>query len=315
MRKNLNTEHIEGRVYEHELAIKAVSNTASKNFGKEFIAGTLDIATDEEGLNVVQVHFTFVTETTSKGNKNSTYTALKKIIDEGKCWLTDGKDAATKVKIDTALALNDFFTQDDTHISVKQNEGGFVTIINELCAENERNTFMTDILITDVKHIDANPEKNIAADYVSVRGAVFNFKNDILPVEFVVKNPAGMKYFEDLDAAPSNPIYTKVWGRIVSESIEVQRTEESAFGEASVSTSKRNVKEWVVTGTAKVPYDFGDEQVMTVDEVTKAMQDREVMLAERKKQSQEYRASKAASASSGAVPPTATVANTGGFNF
>ena len=55
MRKNLNAEHIEGRVYEHELAIKAVSNTASKNFGKEFIAGTLDIATDEEGLNVLHL--------------------------------------------------------------------------------------------------------------------------------------------------------------------------------------------------------------------------------------------------------------------
>ena len=174
---------------------------------------------------------------------------------------------------------------------------------------------MTDILITNVNHIDANPEKNITADYVSVRGAVFNFKNDILPVEFVVKNPAGMKYFEDLDAAPSNPIYTKVWGRIVSKSIKVPRIEESAFGEASVSISKSNVKEWVITGTAKVPYDFGDEQVMTVDEVTKAMQDREVMLAERKKQNQEYRASKAASTSTPGAAPTATVASTGGFNF
>ena len=67
MRKATNTEHIEGRIYQHDLAVKTVQNNASENFGKEFISGTLDIATDEEGCNVLTVHFTYVTETTKKG--------------------------------------------------------------------------------------------------------------------------------------------------------------------------------------------------------------------------------------------------------
>ena len=130
MKKMINQEKFEGRVYQHDLTIKTVQNQASANYGKPFITGNLDIAVDEEGLNVVTVHFTYVSETTKSGTKNATYTALQKIINEGKAWITDGKDAATKVKIDTALALNDFYGQDDTLISVKRNEGGFVTIVN-----------------------------------------------------------------------------------------------------------------------------------------------------------------------------------------
>lgn len=314
MRKAINTEHIEGRIYQHELALKTVQNQASQNFGKEFIAGTLDIATDEEGLNVLSVHFTYVTETTNAGKKNATFTTLKKIIDEGKTWITDGKDAAMKVKVDTALALNDFYAQDDSLVSVKTNEGGFVSLVNELCDVSDRNTFSTDIVITNVTRVEADEEKHIDKDYVVLKGAIFNFRNALLPVDFVVRNDAGMKYFEDLGVTPAEPVYTKVWGKITSETKREERTEESAFGESSVHVYERKVKEWVVTGTAKVPYDFGDDQVLTAEELTKAMQDREVYLADIKKRSDEYRAQKAAGGSTGAAPST-PVANKGGFNF
>ena len=81
MRKNINTEHIEGRVYQHDLAIKE-SGPTSKNPGTIYIAGNLDIAVDEEGLNVITLHFTYVTETYSKSGKtNATFGELKKIIE------------------------------------------------------------------------------------------------------------------------------------------------------------------------------------------------------------------------------------------
>ena len=62
-------------------ALKTVQNTESKNFGKEFIGGTLDIQTDDEGCNIVTVNFTYVTEMTAKGTKNATFAVLKNIID------------------------------------------------------------------------------------------------------------------------------------------------------------------------------------------------------------------------------------------
>lgn len=291
----INKEHIEGRVYEHNLALK--TSNSEKTKGTQYIGGNLRIATDEAGLNVVEVHFTFVTEKTKAGGKNNTFVALKKIIDEGKYWVTDGKDEATRVKIDTNLGVNDFYAQDDSLVSVKVNEGGFVTILDEfteLCSEEQRNTFNVDMLINKVTRKEADPENNIPEDYVTVRGAVFNFRNDLLPVDFVIRNPSGMNYFETLDL----PCLTKVWGRINSTTVTIEKTEESAFGEAAVKTYERKTKEWLITGSAKVPYDYGDETVLTDEEVEKALQDRQVRLAEIKKNRDDYNASRVANQAS-----------------
>lgn len=318
MKYKQNSERIEGRIYQHDLAIKTVQNQSSQNFGKEFIAGTLEVAVDDAGLNVIPVHFTYVTEVTSKGQTNRTFTVLKKIIDEGKTIITDGMDEATKVRIDTALALNDFYTNDDSLVSIKTNEGGFVTIVNELSGENERNTFSADMVITGVTRVEADEEKNIKEDYVTVRGAIFNFRGDLLPLEFIVKNAGGMKYFEDLGASNSEPVYTKVWGRINCETKTTIVEEESAFGEAAVKKYERKTKEWVITGTAKVPYEFGDEEILTGEELTKAMQAREVMLADIKKRSEEYKAQKAAGNTNSAPKSqigAKPAAKAGTFNF
>lgn len=319
MRRATNSERIEGRVYQHSLAIKTVQNQTSANFGKEFISGDLEVAVDEAGLNVIPVHFTYVTSTTSSGAENRTFSVLKKIIDGGKTWILNGKDEALKVRVDTAIALNDFYTQDGNLVSVKKNEGGFVSIINgELALENERNTFTVDMLITGVNRTEKNEEKNINEDFVTVRGAIFNFKNELLPVDFLVRNVDGMRYFEDLGVTGAEPIYTKVWGRINCGTILNEIKEDSAFGESAVRTYERKIREWVITGTAKVPYDFGDENILTAAEVTKAQQDREVMLAETKKRSEEYRANKNAVDNSfgnvATTAPTPSVSK-GTFNF
>ena len=317
MKKMINTERVEGRIYQHNLVKKTVQNQASANFGKEFISGNIEVAVDEEGLVIIPVHFTYVVETTNSGNKNATYSNLDKIINGGKTWVTDGKDEALKVRIDTALALNDFYTQDDRLVSAKVNEGGFVSIISELGPEAERNTFSMDMLITTVTRVEADPEKNIDKDYVTVKGAVFNFRNALLPVDFIVRNEEGMTYFEDLGASQNEPVFTKVWGRINCGSISNEVKEETAFGEESVRTFERKIREWIITGTQKVPYDFGDESVLTTAEVTKAMQDRELMLADTKKRRDEYQAQRAA----GATPATPSAATTpvtaskGTFNF
>lgn len=313
MRKATNTERIEGRVYQHSLAVKTVQNQTSANYGKEFIAGDLEIAVDEAGLNVIPVHFTYVTETTASGNKNNTFTTLKKIIEGGKTWIADGKDEALKVKVDTAIALNDFYTQDGNLVSVKKNEGGFVSIVSDLSPENERNTFSADMVITGTTRVEKDEEKNIENDYVVVKGAIFNFRNELLPTDFVIRNVDGMKFFENLGASNAEPVYTKVWGRINCNTITNKVVEESAFGEATVKTYERKTKEWLITGTATVPYEFGDEKVLTKDELTKAMQDREVMLAETKKRSEEYRANKAATPSTTSAPASSTAV--GSFNF
>lgn len=314
MRKNVNREHIEGILFQHDLEMKTVQNETSANYGKEFISGNVEIAVDDEGLNIIPVHFSYVTETTSSGKKNLTFTILKKIIDEDKTIVSVGKEEAFKVRVDTALALNEFYSNDQL-VSVKTNEGGFLSIVNTLCNEKERNTWEADMIITGYNIIEADPERNIDEDYMQVKGAIFNFRNELLPVDFILRNKDGFKHFEDMEASAAEPVFTKVWGRISCLTKTTTVEEETAFGEAAVRTYEKKVKEWEITGTPKViPYDFGGDDI-TAEELTKAMQDREIKLAEIKKRNEEYKSQKSSEKVNTVQVTAAPKAKTGTFTF
>ena len=318
MRKNVNTISISGYVYSigengrNMLELKT-SGPQSKNPGTEFISGVINVATDEAGLNVIPVKFTYVTATyAASGKPNGNFTTLKKLIENGKTWVDAGKDGATKVKIDGSLGLNEFYVNEndtDRLVSTKVNEGSFINIVNELPDESERATFKCDMLITRINHIDADEEKN-TPDYTTIGGAIFNFRNSILPLDFMVKNPQGMSYFESLDVE-DEPVYTKVWGKINCSTSSTTVTEESAFGEASVRTFEKKVREWVITGCSKEGYAYGDEEVLTAEDIRKAMQDREVALADMKKRAEDYKNSNNVATATPAAPK----AKAGGFNF
>ena len=309
MKKCINKVTLEGYIYQHTLAIKTVQNQTSENFGKEFINGQIDIVVDDEGLNIVPVRYTYVTAQTSNGAANRNYAALKNIIENGKTWLECGAEA-TKVKCDTSFALNDFYAQDGQLVSQMVQEGGFISIVNTLGPKETRNKFEADLLITNISRVEADEEKG-TPEFGKVRAAGFNFRNQILPMDFIIKNSKGIEYVEDLDVSASSPVFVKVWGVINHTTTRVNKVEESAFGEASVTSYERKLKEWVITGISPTPYDFGDESVLTVEDVKKALQDREVLLADTKKRSDEYRASKAATPAPAATPKTSTAS----FNF
>lgn len=290
MRKNINTVKIEGYVYDSSKLTLKETGPQSKNPGTPFISGELDVAVDEDGLNVISVHFTYMTEHYMRSGKvNSNYSVLSDIINNPQStWLAAGKENALKVRVTGALALNDFISKDGEAVAAKRVEGSFISVIPTLCEERERNTFQLDMVMTNARRVEADPERNIDNDYVVLKGAAFNFRNDLLPVELTVRNSEGMEYFENLDLSNSEPCYTKVWGRVVSQTIKTVRSEESAFGDSAVRTIERRNREWVVTGTAKYPYDFGDEDVLTEKELIEAMQNREVYLADVKKRHDDY---------------------------
>lgn len=291
MKKMINSTHIEGFVYEHKLELK-VSGDTSKNPGTEFIAGTLSIATDDDCLNVVPVHFTYVTETTKTGKTNNTFIILKNIID-GKIpsVMSAGKENAGMIRIDSAIDLNEWYDQNGQLISVKRNEGGFVHQINELCDPSQRATFNTDILINGTTYVEADEEKNTPEKLV-VKGSVFSFRNALLPVEFTVFAPGAIKYFESLDASPSNPVFTRVQGQQLSQTVIKKTTEESAFGEAIVKESKSSYRDFVINWAQADVYDWDSEGTILASELTELIANREVYKAEIKKRQDEYQASK-----------------------
>lgn len=320
MRRNVNQETIEGRIYEHDLAIKTVKNEKSKNFGKEFIQGTLSVATDEAGLNVLTVHYTYVTETTSKGNVNATYLNLKRIIESGKTWVQHGKNEANLIRLSTSAALNDFYPQGGEQlVSQQRNEGGFVSFVNELKPEGEpRQKFIFDTIIKGFEYVEASPERNIDKDYGKISCVIFNFKNDILPFTLIAKDPNAINYFESLEPSPSNPIYTQVWGEILNTTVKIERTIESAFGTPAVDISERSQKEWVVTGAKPEPYVFDSDDTITAKELENAIANRNLYLEEVKTRAKEYYASRGNAIPANTPAPAPTVNNTvpaGDFNF
>lgn len=313
MMKVKNECHIEGYLYEHNLE-KKVSGEKSKNPGTEFISGTISIATDEDILNIVPIHFTYVTALTSSGKPNATFAALSNIVDGTyDTVMNGGKDNAAKIRVDSAIGLNEFYSDrngQEELVSTKRNEGGFVHLVTDGLVDDvkNRNTFKCDMLITNVRHIDADEEKNLPEKAI-VRGAIFDFRKSLLPVEFTAVNPGAINYFEGLDASNSNPVFTQIWGRQVSETVVRTITEESAFGDPHVREVKSNRKDWVITGARPEPYEWDDESTLTAAEVNEAGKERELMLAALKQRQDEYKASK------NTVTSKVTIPTNSSFNF
>lgn len=290
--KKVNETHIEGLLYEHKLTEK-VSGENSKNPGTKFINGEISIVTNTQLTNVIKVHFSYVTETTKNGKPNATYNVLSNII-SGKIGsvMEDGAENAGMLRVDSAIGLNEWYDKDDNLISQKRNEGGFIHQVTSLCdEEKQRNTFKVDIVITGTTRIEADEEKG-TPEKMTVKGAIFDFRGSLLPVELTMINPKGMDIMESFDASSKNPIFTRVWGQQISQTQVKRSVEESAFGDDDIKEIQTSYRDFVITGMAKENYEWDTEETITAQEMQEAVANREIALAELKKRQEEYQASK-----------------------
>ena len=304
-----NKSHIEGYIYNHTLEVKE-SGPNSKNPGTIYITGNLEIATDNAMTNIVAVHFTYTTEKTSKGKPNNTFNVLKDIA-EGRLYsvMKDGAEKASMVSVDTAIGLNEFYTDrngQEELVSTKRNEGGFVSVVSSLNAdEDARNTFEVDIVITGTRMIEADPEKELPEKMI-LKGGIFDFRKALLPVELSVLMPGAISYFESMGISQTEPMFTKLRGQQISSVVTREVVEQSAFGAPSVKKFSSTRKDWVVNWAASEPYAWDDESTITAAEMKTAMEERATHLATVKARQDEYNASKNAA-------PAAPAA--GAFNF
>lgn len=310
MKRNIVNEiHAEGYLYEHELEKKV-----SKK-GVEYIGGTISLATDEECSNIVKFYFTYVTPTFSKsGSSNPNYKILENIINSGttQTVMGAGKENSLKIRMNSTIALNEFYDKDDNLVSQVRNEGGFINIINAFSDDSTlKNIFKADVLITSIFDKEADEEKNIE-EHSIIKGAIFNnYTKALLPISFSVYNPNAINYFKNFEPSSSNPIFTKIWGQIVSKEFVTKTETESAFGEKLIEERRSTRKEYVITGAQGEIYDWDSEDTILASEVKEAMSQRELHLAEIKKRQEEYKNSATAPASSTAAAPVAA----GDFKF
>lgn len=318
--KLINTEKIEGYLYDSKLEKKTVQNKDSANYGKEYIGGSIDVLTSEDGMNIVTIKYTYVTPTTSKGAENKTYKTLLNIIDSGKTVLQDGKENATKVKINTSLALNEFYTKrngEEELVSAKENNGGFITIVNSIEPnEAKRAKFEYDMYITGYKDVEKEDEDgNVSDSYGELSGWVFNFKKDPLPVTLKIRSEKGRDYFSGFDINEHNPLFTLVRGDINSIQRTYTKKIESAWGEPEIEERTSTSKEWVVNSSAPEAYPLGDEKLgITPKDVEELKAARAKTVAEIKARQEEYEASKAKVDTFGGAA-TSAPAKTQGYSF
>lgn len=311
-KKFINQTHVEGYVYEHRLE-KRVSGPNSKNPGTPFIMGTLSIATDNDLLNVIPVHFSYVTEVTSTGRANATYTTLEAIID-GKIGsvMEHGAENAGKVRVDSALGLNEWYdtrTPGTPLVSVKRNEGGFVHLTQELNEdESKRNTFEVDMVITGAIRLEEDTERELP-ERMTLKGCVFDFRNALLPVEFTVLNSAAMDYFEGLAPTSKTPVFTKVRGEQISKTVVRKVEEQGAWGEPSVRETRTSQRDFIVTWALPVPYEWDSEDTIAASELSEFMSTRELYLADLKKRNEESANRRNSNTS------TNVTASSGGYDF
>lgn len=300
-----NTVDVRGWIFNHTLAKKV-----SKK-GVEYIGGTINVATDKDAINVVPVNFMYVTPTLGNtGKPNSTYPFLEQIINENNTYELNGSEA-TKIRITGNVECNDFVTREGDMASPKRVSGSFAhpetgDIATVGCAK-----FKTDMLIEGYQEVEVENGDN----YGRIRGYVFNFKKDFLPVEYTVRTAGGMKYFEQKNISVNEPMLTNVWGNIVCTTIENRTETENAFGAPTVNITTRTLRAWDVEGASIEPMDFGDEDYMTKEDVAEGKNNREQHLVEVRANHDEYQKSKDNVFASEASTPSASPTTAKNYKF
>ncbi len=271
--KFTNSVNVRGYLFSTDRLEKRTSQK-----GVEYIGGTINIATDEDALNVVPVNFTYVTPTFKSGNPNTTYQLLESIINgETKTYEAVGKDAA-RVRVDGDIEVNDWINRDGEAVASRRIRGSFVHLLNanETFGANPAH-FEADMLIQSA----ATRESVDGSEYMTLSGFVFNFRGEVLPVSFSVASESGMKFFESQDISSSDPYFGKVWGDIKSTVVTTateQDDSEVGFGAPAVQTSSRTFRTWEVSG-ANVNLGL-DDATITMDELKAAMETRTKTLAD-----------------------------------
>lgn len=278
----MNQVDVRGYVFSHTLQ----ERDSTRNPGDKLIMGLVNIATDDDAVNVVRVNF-YVAEKTKSGKVNATFTNLRQIMTENKTYEELGTDAA-RVRVTGAIDVNDYYGRDGNLITGKRVRGSFLHFLNASEAistdKMPATSFEADVLIQAA----LERESNDGSEYVSLQGFAFNYRGDVLPVTFSVQSEGGKNFFLGEDISAANPYFGKVWGHIKSTVVVSQSEDDdtkAAFGAPQVRETSRTFSTWEVVG-ANVSEGLGEDTI-TQEELAKGVTDREQRLADLKARSEQ----------------------------
>lgn len=276
--KFTNSADINGYVFDYSLE-KNITGPQSKNPNTEYIRGEVQVAADQDMINVVRVTFTYVTPLTRDGKANDTYKTLAHIMEHGNAIAKGATaDDATKVRIRCELSTNDFVNKQGEMVEAKNIIGRFAHLVKPLEGVSLSSAFQADALIQS-----ATVRESDSGDYMELKGFVFNYRGSrIYPVTFSVTSEQGKSFFESQGISNSEPYFGKVWGNVKTIVQKVERKvdeSEIGFGSApAVDFSTRTLRTWEVEG-ANINLGVDNEEVITMDDMKRLANERAALLA------------------------------------
>lgn len=322
MKKFVNEIKIQGRVFnfgstESRMLQVREAGPNSKNPGSKYMRGELNVAIDDEGKNVVPVWYQYEPELwPSKDGgperENSKYNTLKRLIEEGACWESNGKDAAPIVSLKCEFETNVYFTQDEQMRTANRVRGGFINTMPSMSGDKGFATFNVGCVLVNTRLHD---EDNDDSKRLELQGYAFNFRNEVQPFTFNMRNEAGIQYFIDQDISKANPMVTQIWGNINNIIFDREIVKESAFGDPLVEKVSTFIRSYDVTGATNKIYDFDDESTITKEEMRSLIK----QFDERVERDREYRKNAAAAPKSpvkkGKPAPKKVATNDDDYDF
>lgn len=225
------------------------------------ISGSIIVLTDEKTQNTVEVQFIPQSATYKSGKANSTYEALKQIMEnEDKATIEKAGDAAWSVRIDGDLSNRMYHSKRqgssdyDLH-EMTQIRGSFLHIDSNA---KPYVGFNIDVLFGAVTRevLEDGTDKGTAI--VTAR-AYDDYRAYFYPIRFTIDNPLGINALEGF--APNTK--TTLSGRFVNQVIEVEEASnaEMAFGESAKVTAPKRIFQILITGaTPAIPVEFTEEE-------------------------------------------------------
>lgn len=250
MIKFTNSFNIVGYVFSHTLEIK-VSGAASKNPGTKYIRGTVNIATDDEALNIVPVDFTYVPEKLKSGDQNKTFYNLENIVrGKNNTFQEVGKQYADKIRVTGNFDVNDYLSKANGKIvSRTRLRGAFVHEARDNAACTA--TFDVDMIITNAgyKYFDDG------TSIYSVDGYTADFRNQLIPLKLTT-NEDGANCFEQYAPIQSEtPLFMRLYGEFTSNVINVEKKNSDnvsmMFGAPRAEVTQRTVSRWNITAASE----------------------------------------------------------------
>lgn len=260
-----NKVEIRGWIWDYKLENRKTSES-SKTPNMDFVTGWTDVATDEDGINIVRVSWGFLgtRRTRPNGNENNAYPDLNILMKDEKTWKHNGKDEAPRVRITGSIETNDFVTREGELASPKQVTGNFFHFMNPSEDTNPSAKFSAEMLAQAA----TMRESASGEEYMELKGFVFGWGDNMFPVTFSVPGDAGQSFFEGCGISTSEPYFGKVWGEIRSTVQKVEREVDDSqvgFGQVSaVDYSTRTLRTWDVDG-ANINLGLSDKTVEQED--------------------------------------------------